>query len=233
MNRYLSLQVRISGLYHFFLFFKYSTECVCYFTIKTKQRLLAVQWLGLHAFSALVQVQSLVGKLQSCKLHGLTKKKKKKEVLGCQKYKVKERLIAPSKSPSETDVRDADLGQARLGGVSLETLPGGWRWSREAKARRKGRRSEGHPGHSPPLPQVQEVQPITSYDAAGSFLLLGCNNGSIYYVGEQRPAPQLSESLPSEVGEEGKGWATLNQPAYPLCPAHPRCPQMCRNSPCA
>uniref|UniRef100_A0A452G7M6 SH3KBP1 binding protein 1 n=1 Tax=Capra hircus TaxID=9925 RepID=A0A452G7M6_CAPHI len=53
--------------------------------------------------------------------------------------------------------------------------------------------------------QVQEVQPITSYDAAGSFLLLGCNNGSIYYVGEQRPAPQLSESLPSEVGEEGKG----------------------------
>uniref|UniRef100_A0A8D0SIE2 BTB domain-containing protein n=1 Tax=Sus scrofa TaxID=9823 RepID=A0A8D0SIE2_PIG len=32
--------------------------------------------------------------------------------------------------------------------------------------------------------QVQEVQPITSYDAAGSFLLLGCNNGSIYYVGD-------------------------------------------------
>lgn len=32
--------------------------------------------------------------------------------------------------------------------------------------------------------QVQEVQPITSYDAAGSFLLLGCSNGSIYYVGE-------------------------------------------------
>ena len=40
---------------------------------------LAVQWLGLRAFSALVQVQSLVGKLQSCKLHGLTKKKKKKK----------------------------------------------------------------------------------------------------------------------------------------------------------
>ena len=39
MNRYLSLQIRISGLYHFFLFFKYSTEYVCYFTIKTKQRL--------------------------------------------------------------------------------------------------------------------------------------------------------------------------------------------------
>uniref|UniRef100_A0A8C9NWX1 SH3KBP1 binding protein 1 n=1 Tax=Spermophilus dauricus TaxID=99837 RepID=A0A8C9NWX1_SPEDA len=35
-------------------------------------------------------------------------------------------------------------------------------------------------------PQVQEVQPITSYDAAGSFLLLGCSNGSIYYVDVQK-----------------------------------------------
>ncbi|XP_021556626.1 SH3KBP1-binding protein 1 isoform X2 [Neomonachus schauinslandi] len=34
--------------------------------------------------------------------------------------------------------------------------------------------------------QVQEVQPITSYDAAGSFLLLGCSNGSIYYVDVQK-----------------------------------------------
>uniref|UniRef100_A0A9L0SN54 SH3KBP1 binding protein 1 n=1 Tax=Equus caballus TaxID=9796 RepID=A0A9L0SN54_HORSE len=34
--------------------------------------------------------------------------------------------------------------------------------------------------------QVQEVQPITSYDAAGSFLLLGCNNGSIYYLDVQK-----------------------------------------------
>uniref|UniRef100_A0A8C8WY10 SH3KBP1 binding protein 1 n=1 Tax=Panthera leo TaxID=9689 RepID=A0A8C8WY10_PANLE len=34
--------------------------------------------------------------------------------------------------------------------------------------------------------QVQEVQPITSYDAAGSFLLLGCDNGSIYYVDVQK-----------------------------------------------
>lgn len=25
--------------------------------------------------------------------------------------------------------------------------------------------------------------PITSCDTAGSFLLLGCNNGSIYYIG--------------------------------------------------
>lgn len=48
----------------------------------------------------------------------------------------------------------------------------------------------------PVFPQVQEVQPITSYDAAGSFLLLGCNNGSIYYVGEQRLAPRCLRASP-------------------------------------
>ena len=32
--------------------------------------------------------------------------------------------------------------------------------------------------------QLQEVEPICSYDMAGSFLLLGCTNGSIYYIGE-------------------------------------------------
>lgn len=37
----------------------------------------------------------------------------------------------------------------------------------------------------PPRPQIQDVVPINSYDAAGTFLLLGCNNGSIYYVGEE------------------------------------------------
>lgn len=31
--------------------------------------------------------------------------------------------------------------------------------------------------------QVQDVLPISSYDTAGSFLLLGCTNGSIYYIG--------------------------------------------------
>ncbi|XP_015263145.1 PREDICTED: SH3KBP1-binding protein 1 isoform X1 [Gekko japonicus] len=34
--------------------------------------------------------------------------------------------------------------------------------------------------------QTQEVSPITSYDAAGSFLLLGCSNGSVYYVDVQK-----------------------------------------------
>ena len=31
--------------------------------------------------------------------------------------------------------------------------------------------------------QIQDVMPISSYDTAGSFLLLGCTNGSIYYIG--------------------------------------------------
>ncbi|KAG8448767.1 hypothetical protein GDO86_015723 [Hymenochirus boettgeri] len=34
--------------------------------------------------------------------------------------------------------------------------------------------------------QIQDVVPINSYDTAGSFLLLGCNNGSIYYVDVQK-----------------------------------------------
>uniref|UniRef100_A0A8C7REF1 BTB/POZ domain-containing protein KCTD3 n=1 Tax=Oncorhynchus mykiss TaxID=8022 RepID=A0A8C7REF1_ONCMY len=32
--------------------------------------------------------------------------------------------------------------------------------------------------------QNQDVAPINSYDTAGSFLILGCNNGSIYYIGK-------------------------------------------------
>lgn len=31
--------------------------------------------------------------------------------------------------------------------------------------------------------QIQDLEPILSFDTAGSFLLLGCNNGSIYYIG--------------------------------------------------
>lgn len=31
--------------------------------------------------------------------------------------------------------------------------------------------------------QIQDVVPISSFDTAGSFLLLGCSNGSIYYIG--------------------------------------------------
>ncbi|XP_048837131.1 SH3KBP1-binding protein 1 [Brienomyrus brachyistius] len=34
--------------------------------------------------------------------------------------------------------------------------------------------------------QNQDVVPISSYDTAGSFLLLGCNNGSIYYIDVQK-----------------------------------------------
>jgi len=31
---------------------------------------------------------------------------------------------------------------------------------------------------------VQDLVPIMSFDTAGSFLLLGCHNGSISYIGE-------------------------------------------------
>ncbi|XP_075150760.1 SH3KBP1-binding protein 1 [Haematobia irritans] len=34
--------------------------------------------------------------------------------------------------------------------------------------------------------QVQELVPVLSFDSAGSFLLLGCNNGSIYYIDMQK-----------------------------------------------
>lgn len=34
--------------------------------------------------------------------------------------------------------------------------------------------------------QNQDVVPISSYDTAGSFLILGCNNGSIYYIGRSK-----------------------------------------------
>ncbi|KAM4637332.1 LOW QUALITY PROTEIN: SH3KBP1-binding protein 1-like [Amazona ochrocephala] len=34
--------------------------------------------------------------------------------------------------------------------------------------------------------QTQDLVPISSYDAAGTFLLLGCSNGSIYYVDVQK-----------------------------------------------
>ncbi|XP_017776819.1 PREDICTED: BTB/POZ domain-containing protein KCTD3 isoform X2 [Nicrophorus vespilloides] len=34
--------------------------------------------------------------------------------------------------------------------------------------------------------QTQDVVPISSFDTAGSFLLLGCNNGCIYYIDMQK-----------------------------------------------
>ncbi|XP_067874906.1 SH3KBP1-binding protein 1 [Heterodontus francisci] len=34
--------------------------------------------------------------------------------------------------------------------------------------------------------QIQDVVPINSYDTAGSLLILGCNNGSIYYIDVQK-----------------------------------------------
>ena len=40
---------------------------------------LAVQWLGLGAFTAVTQVESLVWELRSCKPHGTAKKNPKKQ----------------------------------------------------------------------------------------------------------------------------------------------------------
>lgn len=41
---------------------------------------LEVQWLGLGAFTAVVQVQSLVKELRSCKLYGAAKRTKTKKI---------------------------------------------------------------------------------------------------------------------------------------------------------
>jgi len=32
--------------------------------------------------------------------------------------------------------------------------------------------------------QIQDVVPVSSYDTTGSFLLLGCDNGCIYNIGQ-------------------------------------------------
>jgi len=34
--------------------------------------------------------------------------------------------------------------------------------------------------------QTQDITPISSFDTAGSFLLLGCKNGSLYYIDMQK-----------------------------------------------
>lgn len=86
--------------------------------------------------------------------------------------------------------------------------------------RRGGGREDAPATACPACPQVQDVQPITSYDAAGSFLLLGCANGSIYYVGEQR-APHVPENLPGKWEEGAGSLSALNEPTL-LSPARPR-----------
>ena len=45
-----------------------------YLKIQSQESFPAVQWLGLGAFTAWTQVQSLVGKLKSHKLYGAAKK---------------------------------------------------------------------------------------------------------------------------------------------------------------
>ena len=59
---------------------------------------LVVWWLGFSAFTAMVQIQSLVGKLRSQKLRGMAQKKKTNKNLvepklqGDYKYKMRELL---------------------------------------------------------------------------------------------------------------------------------------------
>lgn len=43
--------------------------------------------------------------------------------------------------------------------------------------------------------QIQDLCPILSFDTAGSFLLLGCSNGSIYYIGNLSKFPIIFLSL--------------------------------------
>ena len=54
-----------------------SRQCVT-FKVSEVWNSLMIQWLGLGAFTVGGQVQSLVRELRSLKLHGLAKKKKKK-----------------------------------------------------------------------------------------------------------------------------------------------------------
>ena len=39
---------------------------------------MVVQWLGFSTFTAMAQVQSLVGKMKSCKPHSMKRKKERK-----------------------------------------------------------------------------------------------------------------------------------------------------------
>jgi hypothetical protein len=43
--------------------------------------------------------------------------------------------------------------------------------------------------------QIQDVTPVSSFDTAGSLLLLGCSNGSICYIGKTAPLSSEQSSL--------------------------------------
>ena len=64
----------MSGVFHL-AFFKVHPCCSMYQNFIPGNSL-AVQWLGLSAFTAGAQVQSLMGELRSRKPHGVAKKKK-------------------------------------------------------------------------------------------------------------------------------------------------------------
>ncbi|CAB1334999.1 unnamed protein product [Coregonus sp. 'balchen'] len=59
--------------------------------------------------------------------------------------------------------------------------------------------------------QVQDVVPITSCDTAGSFLLLGCNNGSIYYIDMQKFPLRMKDNdlLVTELYHDPGNWIEI------------------------
>ena len=109
---------------------------------------LAVQWLGLHAFSALVQVQSLVGKLQSCKLHGLTKKKKKKRSVGMSEVQSQ----GETNSAQQESFRDRCQGCRPGPGKAGRSEPRNPAWWVALEQRGEGP-PQGVPQRGPPWPQ--------------------------------------------------------------------------------
>ena len=65
-----------------FFFLAYKTNSAfCGEKKKNQGHSLAIQWLGLSAFTAVAKVQSLVRELRSHKLHGTAGKKKKSQAV--------------------------------------------------------------------------------------------------------------------------------------------------------
>ena len=71
---------------------------------------LVAQWLGLHAVTAVAQVQSLVRELKSCKLYSAEKKKKKEG--WAERPRVRPRKQALLQRPNEAKKRQFTLGPA-------------------------------------------------------------------------------------------------------------------------
>ncbi|KAF5308188.1 hypothetical protein FQR65_LT06368 [Abscondita terminalis] len=60
--------------------------------------------------------------------------------------------------------------------------------------------------------QTQDVVPITSFDTAGSFLLLGCNNGCICYIGLAYLDP-----MPVQIIKAHHNWISVAYAHFVVC----------------